>query len=117
MEKGQGEPHWLEKLAAALEYEDCRTLKSALDISQNIHCYEWISSEGLADFAANHLRDEGVPEELIQSGAINLEDYAEDVLETSGYMLTSGETGYVIRNNRQFTYEYSTPDGAGIAMQ
>ena len=66
MEKGQGEPHWLEKLAAALEYEDCRTLKSALDISQNIHCYEWIPSKGLADFAANHLRDEGVPEELIK---------------------------------------------------
>ncbi len=116
-EQGQGAPHWLEKFAATLEYEGCRTLKFALDISQNMHCYEWISSEGLADFAAKHLRDEGVPEELIQSGVINLDDYAEDLLETAGYMLTSGETGYVTRNNRQLTYEYSAPDGAGMTMQ
>ena len=108
-ERGQGEPHWLEKFAAALEYENCRTLKFALDISQNMHCYEWVSGEELADFAANHLRSCGVPEELIQSGAINFDDYAEDLLETSGYMLTGGETGYVTRNNREFIHEYSEP--------
>ena len=116
-EQGQGEPHWLEKFAAALEYENCRTLKFALDISQNMHCYEWVSGEELADFAANHLRSCGVPEELIQSGAINFDDYAEDLLETSGYMQTGGETGYVIRNNREFIHEYTTPDGAGMTMQ
>ena len=108
-EQGQGEPHWLEKFAAALEYEDCRTLKFALDISQNMHCYEWVSGEELADFAANHLRSCGVTEELIQSGAINFDDYAEDLLETSGYMLTGSETGYVTRNNREFIHEYSEP--------
>lgn len=116
-ERGQGEPHWLEKFAAALEYEDCRTLKFALDISQNMYCYEWVSGEELADFAARHLRDEGVPEELIQSGAINFDDYAEDLLETSGYMLTGGETGYIIRNSRDFIHEYTAPDGAGMTMQ
>ena len=116
-EQGQGEPHWLEKFAAALEYENCRTLKFALDISQNMHCYEWVSGEELADFAARHLRDEGVPEDLIQSGAINFDDYAEDLLETSGYMLTDGETGYITRNNREFIHEYTTPDGAGMTMQ
>lgn len=108
-EQGQGEPHWLEKFAAALEYEDCRTLKFALDISQNMHCYEWVSGEELADFAARHLRSCGVSEELIQSGAINFDDYAEDLLETSGYMLTGGETGYITRNNREFIHEYSEP--------
>lgn len=116
-EQGQGEPYWLEKFAAALEYEDCRTLKFALDISQNMHCYEWVSSEGVIDFAANHLRSCGVPEDLIQSGAISLDDYAEDLLETSGYMLTSGETGYIARNNREFIREYTAPDGAGMTMQ
>lgn len=123
-EKGQGEPHWLEKFAAALEYEGCRTLKFALDISQNLHCYEWISSEGLADFAANHLRDEGMPEELIQSGAIDLDSYANDLLETSGYMEASGETGYLIRNGREFIRDYTSPaqqalsqPEQGIAMQ
>ena len=101
-EKGQGEPHWLEKFAAALEYEDCRTL----------------------DFAANHLRDEGMPEELIQSGAIDLDSYANDLLETSGYMEASGETGYLIRNGREFIRDYTSPaqqalsqPEQGIAMQ
>lgn len=116
-EKGQGEPHWLEKFAAALEYENCHNLKFALDISQNLHCYEWIPSEGLADFAANHLRSCGVPEELIQSGAIDLDNYAEDLLETSGYVLSSGETGYLIRNARQFIYEYSKPNTPEMTMQ
>lgn len=116
-EQGQGEPHWLEKFAAALEYESCHTLKFALDISQNMHCYEWVSGEELADFAARHLRDEGVPEDLIQSGAINFDDYAEDLLETSGYMLTSGETGYISRNSREFIREYTAPEQGGITMQ
>lgn len=110
-EQGQGEPHWLEKFAAALEYEDCRALKFALDISQNLHCYEWVPGEGLADFAAEHLRSRGMPEELIRSGAISLDDYGANLLETSGYMEASGDIGYLIRNGREFVREYSTPAG------
>lgn len=106
-EQGQGAPQWREKFAAALELESCRDLKFALDISQNLPCYEWIPSEGLADFAAEHLRSCGVSEELIKSGCIDLESYADDLLETSGYTLTADESGYVARNNRPFVYEHS----------
>ena len=74
-EQGQGKAHWLDKFAAALEYEDCRTLKFALDISQNLRCYEWVPSSGIKEFAANNLRSCGVPEELIQSGNIDLDAY------------------------------------------
>lgn len=121
-EQGQGEPHWLEKFAAALEYEGCHTLKFALDISQNLRCYEWVSREGLADFAAEHLRSCGVSEKLIQSGTIDLDAYAEDLLETSGYMEASGEIGYVRRNTREFIREYTLKEPcaeqkAGMAMQ
>ena len=116
-EQGQGEPCWLERFAAALEYEGCRTLKFALDISQNLRCYDWISSETLADFAAEHLRDKSVSEELIRSGCIDLDSYAEDLLETSGYMEASGETGYIRRNTNQFIYEYSKPSTPGMTMQ
>lgn len=83
-EQGQGKAHWLDKFAAALEYEDCRTLKFALDISQNLRCYEWVPSSGIKEFAANNLRSCGVPEELIQSGNIDLDAYAEDLLERQG---------------------------------
>ncbi len=109
-EQGQGEAHWLDKFAAALEYEDCRTLKFALDISQNLHCYEWVPRDSLKEFAARNLRSYGVSEELIQSGDINLKDYAEDLLETSGYMESSDESGYLIRNSREFVREYTAED-------
>ncbi len=106
-EQGQGEAHWMEKFSAALEYEDCRTLRFALDISQNLSCYEWISSEGLADFAADRLRKEGVSDEMIRSGCIDLERYAEDLLETSEYMITKDESAYVTRNGREFIREFT----------
>lgn len=115
-EQGQGEPHWMEKFAAALEYEDCRTLKFALDISQNLRCYEWVSSEELADFAAEHLQSCGVPEKLIQSGAVDLTGYAEDLLETSGYMRASGEIGYLCRNGREFIRDFTAPKQSGMTM-
>jgi len=116
-EQGQGELHWREKFAAALEYENCHTLRFALDISQNLHCYEWVSCEGLEDFAAQHLRSCGVKDELLQSGAIDLKSYAEDMLETSGYMQASGETGYLLRNEREFIRDFTAPEQDGMTMQ
>lgn len=108
-EQGQGKAHWLDKFAAALEYEDCRTLKFALDISQNLRCYEWVPSSGIKEFAANNLRSCGVPEELIQSGNIDLDAYAEDLLESSGYMETGSETGYLTRNGKEFVRDFTAP--------
>ena len=107
-ERGQGAEHWIERFAAALEYENCRKLRLALDISQNLNCYEWVSCDKLESFAVDHLRSRGVSEDLIQSGSINLTSYAEDLLETSGYMLTADESAYTIRNDRTFSYNYST---------
>ncbi len=106
-ERDQGEAHWTEKFAAALEYEGCRALGFALDISLNLRCYEWMSCEGLADFAANRLREEGVSDELIHSGCIDLERYAEDLLEASGYKITKDESAYVARNVWEFTCRYT----------
>ena len=107
LERGRGEEGWQKKFAAALEFESCRDLKLLLDISQNMSCYEWVPSEGLKDFAAEHLRSCGVSDQLIQSGCIDLEGYAEDLLENSGYMLTGDESGYMTRNNRPFVREYT----------
>ena len=41
-EQGQGEPHWLEKWQSVMELEDCHRLDLALDLAQNLHCYEFI---------------------------------------------------------------------------
>ena len=107
-ERGQGAEHWMDQFAAALEYEGCRSLRFALDISQNLACYDWVSCERLKEFAADHLRSCGVSEELVCSGYVRMQSYAEDLLETSGFMLTCDESAYVVRNTRTFSYNYST---------
>ena len=107
-EQGQGEPHWMEKFAAALEYENCRTLKFALDISQNLHCYNWVPSSDLAESAVGLLLDAGMSEDLIYSCGIDLAGYKSWLLENSGYMLTADESAYIIRNDQVFSYNYST---------
>ena len=71
----------------------------------------------MKEFAADKLRSLGVPEALIQSGNINLVDYAEDLLDTSGYMEASGETGYLTRNSREFVREYTAQKQDGMTMQ
>lgn len=105
-EQGQGEPDYMDRFAAALELENCRTLRLALDIAQNLHCYDWISSESLESHAISALLGHGVKANLIQSGVIDLKRYAEALLETSGYMAVNGETGYVRRSGAEFSYEY-----------
>lgn len=116
-EQGKGKARWMEKFAAALKYEGCRTLRFALDISQNLNCYEWASCRELEELAANHLRSCGVPDELIQSGVIDLRGYAEDHLDPSEYILSSGEGDCVVRNGREFIREYSALDTPGMTMQ
>lgn len=107
-ERGQGAEDWIERFAAALEYENCHSLRFALNISQNLNCYEWVACDKLEELASNHLRSCGVSEDLIQSGSINLTSYAEDLLENSGYMLTADESAYIIRNDQVFSFNYST---------
>ena len=84
-EQGQGMPHFMERFAAALEFEHCRDLRLALDISQNLHCYEWVPHNGLKDFGRRKLLEAGVSEELLDSGCIDLEGYGADLLEEAGY--------------------------------
>lgn len=118
-ERGQGLAHFEERFAAALEYEDCHDLRFALDITQNLHCYKWVSSDELEDFSASRLQSLGVSEKLIRSGCIDLKGYAEDLLETSGYMLTDDGSGYICRNGQRFVHEYSShlPPTEGMTMQ
>ena len=117
-EQGQGEALWMERFAAALEFEGCHSLRFALDISQNLQCYEYVPYGNLEPLAEEHLRAAGVSEMLLHSGCIDLHGYAEDLLETSGYMLTGDESGYVTRNTREFVYEFSEdPSAAEMTME
>ena len=108
-ERGQGSQDFMERYAAALELEGCRSLKLALDISQNMNCYDWVSCADLETSAAGLLLDAGLSEDLIHSGCIDLSAYKSHLLEKQGYTLTSDGSGYIARNSWEFQYQFSTP--------
>lgn len=116
-DQDQNELFWLVKIFDILQYEDCHTLKFAMDIIQNLHCYEWVPRDELEKIAINHLQEKRVPDELIKSGTIDLKDYAGELLELSGYKQVSDKPCYITRNNLEFIREYTAPSGAGMTMQ
>lgn len=116
-ECGQGIEDFMGKFSSAMEYEDCRTLRLALDISQNLSCYEYIPWGRLEALAEKQLYTEGVSEKLIHSGCIDLARYAGDLLEREGYSLNRSETGYIARNNSEFIYEHTSPEQGGMTVQ
>ena len=115
-EQGQGAPRFMERFAAALEYEGCRDLRLALDIAQNLRCYEWIPSDSLRDLGLKKLRESGVAEELLASGVIGPESCAAELLESAGYLLTTDESGYITRNSREFIHDRTAPERAEPVM-
>ena len=117
-EHGQGSPDFMERYTAALELEHCRTLRLALDISQNLRCYDWVPSADLEGSAIGLLLDAGISEELIHACGIDLAGYKAHLLESDGYTL-SADGSYIRRNYEEFHYAYSTPipEESGMLMQ
>jgi hypothetical protein len=66
-QKGQGSPHFMERYAAALALEGCHDLRLALDISQNLNCYDWMQRADLEESGRRKLLDVGVTEEQIRA--------------------------------------------------
>ena len=117
-EHGQGSPDFMERYTAALELEHCRTLRLALDISQNLKCYDWVPCADLEESARGLLLDAGVSEELIHACGIDLAGYKAYLLESDGYT-PSADGSYIRRNYEEFHYAYSTPtpEQSGMMLQ
>ena len=118
-ERGQGATHFMEQYAAALELEDCRDLRLALDISQNLKCYDWVPCADLEASAVGLLLDAGVSEWLIHASGIDLSGYKAHLLAEDGYTLAADESGYIRRNEKEFCCQFSTPapEQSGMTMQ
>ena len=116
-ERGQGIPHFMEKFAAALVYEDCRTLADAVDISQNLSCYDFISSEGFHDYAMRELQRRGYFQgESSLSDCFDFEVYAADLLEHQGFLLTRDEKSYITRKDTPFVPVHDHPESQQMVM-
>ena len=120
-EKGQGSPRFMHRYAAALALEGCHDLRLALDISQNLKCYDWEQRADLEASGMALLMDKGVSEELIRASGIDLAGYKAHLLEQEGYTSTADGWGYIRRNAKEFCYQFSAPaqpqEEPGMAMQ
>lgn len=60
-EQGQGEPRWLDKWQAVMELEDCHQLDYALDLAQNLHCYNFMPRDmEVAEYGRLLAKQDGV---------------------------------------------------------
>ncbi|MEA4895392.1 MAG: hypothetical protein VB064_09015 [Oscillospiraceae bacterium] len=117
-ERGQGMPHFMEKFAAALEYERCRTLADAVDITQNLSCYDFIPEEGFHDYAMRELQRRGYFRgESSLADCFDFEVYAANLLEKQGFLLTKDEKSYITRKDTPFVPVHDHPKSQQMVMQ
>ena len=108
-EQGQGEPRWLDKWQAVMELEDCHRLDYALDLSQNLHCYNFLPRDmELADYGKMLAKQAGIyPTDELLVSCFDAEGYANQKMRNLG--LSAAEHGYVSWNGIEILYEYSQP--------
>ena len=103
-EQGQGMPDFTGRFLAALEYENCHRLDAALDIAQNLHCYDFVRAENIETFGKQELERKGWSKDPILRGCIDTAGFGEALLEQMGYRLNTAETAYIRRNDREFQH-------------
>ena len=116
-ERGQGMPYFMGHFQAAMEYEGCDRLDFALDISQNLHCYDFLPDDvAMGEYGKKAAIENG----LVRSGTLSAELfdyelYGHQQIQNAGMVLT--EYGYICRNKNSFHFEYSQgPKNQEISM-
>lgn len=88
-QRGQGDPNFLERFAAALEFEDCRRLNDAVCIGCNLDSYELVSVDAFLDQIKQELdREEWAKYGDAVKSCFNYTAYAAAQAERQGYQLT-----------------------------
>lgn len=111
-EQGQGTPFFQQRFQAAMELEGCTRLDEALDISQNLDCYDFIPSE---QHWEKFGKDLALKRELVHpSSPMGMYfDYAGYCkAEIEALNLQPCENGYIARNSKEFIREFSTESQA-----
>ncbi|WP_312642917.1 hypothetical protein [Hydrogenoanaerobacterium sp.] len=106
-EQGQGMSFFHERFQAAMELEGCTRLDEALDISQNLDCYDFIPSEQHWEkFGRDLAQKRGL---VHPSSPIGMYfDYAGYCkAEIEALNLQPCEDGYIARNEKGFIREFS----------
>ena len=95
--------------ALVLELEDCHRLDCALDLAQNLHCYNFLPRNmELADYGKMLAKQDGIyPMDELLVSCFDAEGYANQKMRNLG--LSAAEHGYVSWNGIEILYEYSQP--------
>lgn len=97
----------MERFQAALELEGCDSLRGAIDIAQNLHCYDLVPESDLERYGQEALYHEYIQEgSEIFGDCIDYEGYARQVLEQKGFQSALGGKAYIVRNDQTFVSEY-----------
>lgn len=109
---------FLEHFQSAMELEDCTRLDYVLDISQNLHCYDYLPKyanlEKYGKFLAN--RDKIVKKDTILGDNFDYVKYAKANIEAEE--LEPCRHGFIKRNEEKFHYLYSQePDAIKLSME
>jgi hypothetical protein len=109
-EQGQGDPHWLEKWQSVMELEDCHRLDLALDLAQNLHCYEFLPrGVDLSQYGMELAKKENIlTQDSLLNQCFDSVAYAQHHMAKYGLSVTGH--GYVAWNGREVIYEYSQPE-------
>ena len=117
-EQGQGKDFFIEHLESAMELEVCTRLDFALDISQNLDCYDFVPSEDNLEKHGRILaKKNGIVEvDTILGDNFDYIKYARADIEKRG--LEPCQNGFIKRNEEKFYYEFSKEtDSIEISMQ
>ena len=109
---------FLEHFKSAMELENCTRLDYALDISQNLDCYDYLPKtanlERYGRLVAD--RDKIVKEGSILGDNFDYVKYAKADIEKEE--LVSCKYGFIKRNDEKFNYQFSKePTNIGLSME
>ncbi len=95
-ERGQGSPDFLERFAAALEYERCRCLSDAVNIADGLNSYDIISRDKFLDKITEELsKQEWAKGGDAVKGCFDYAAYAAALAEQQGYQTTEDGLNYI----------------------
>ena len=117
-EEGQGKDFFIEHLESAMELEVCTRLDFALDISQNLDCYDFVpSGDNLEKYGRILAKKNGIVEvDTILGDNFDYIKYARADIEKRG--LEPCQNGFIKRNEEKFYYEFSEEaDSIEMSMQ
>ena len=100
-ERGQGLPHFAEIFRGALALEQCTSLPVALEIGQNLRCYDFVQENSVESVSKKEFKSNPMISQCLDHAA-----YGAYLLQQRGYQrMVTGS--YIRRNEREFQWERS----------